>query len=160
MPRRGRPWRSGPPPGGRRRAPARPWSRRAAAPRRHPGGVDGAHPPGRPRRVPRGRVDQDDVPLGLVERRGEPRRGEPARRGGEVRLRDAGRVSAELQELVSVADLGVVVGQAFTFAVATSKSWLETWGTFAYLTVCAVLVIVMLGKLGSCIKILPRLLRR
>ena len=84
--------------------------------RRHAGGVDGAHPSGRLRRPPRGRVHHDEVPLQLVEHRRQPPQREAAGGvggGREVRLRDAGRVVAELEERVGVGEhrvVGHVVG--------------------------------------------------
>ena len=80
MRRRGTPWRRCPPPSGPRRARTRRW---------RPGGVDGAHPPGRVWRPPGGRVHHDEVPLGLVERDGQAAEREPAAGlggGGEVRV--------------------------------------------------------------------------
>jgi hypothetical protein len=79
--------------------------------RRHAGGVDGAHPPRGLRRPPRRRVHHDEVPLQLVERGRQAAQGEAAGGlggGGEVRLRDAGRVVAELEERVGLGEDGVV----------------------------------------------------
>ncbi|TKW07104.2 hypothetical protein SEVIR_7G285701v4 [Setaria viridis] len=79
--------------------------------RRHAGGVDGAHPPRGLRRPPRRRVHHDEVPLEVVEHRRQALEGEAAGRlggGGEVRLRDAGRVVAELEERVGLGEDGVV----------------------------------------------------
>ncbi|RCV15964.1 hypothetical protein SETIT_3G099000v2 [Setaria italica] len=69
--------------------------------------------------------------------------------------------ASRVTKLIGCAMPTLFLTQALTFALATSTNWRETWIAFAKCTVYAVVVIViMLGKLGGCIRIIPQLLRR